>query len=196
MNKKGFTLVEVLLGMMILTVAIVMASNLYMAAMKSNRVMTLNLRAYYMAQEGLELTRNIRDTHWLHNLDWLRGKGNGGNLAELEKEKTYTIKFNGKVASAWEEIDDINGMSGYLPWEITEGPGSDLYNDSFLVDNGAIKFYRHIDILPYEKCGENKDEDCGGDFALIQSVVNFEDGGRENEVMLEEVLTNWKKGVM
>lgn len=190
MNKKGFTLVEVLLGMMILTIAIVLATNLFLTAMRSNKVMTYNLKAYYLAQEGIELTRNIRDTHWLHNLDWLDGQGDA-DPTKLEKGKIYSINFKDAI-SDWTEVDQISGMYVYFPWVIASAGNTDdasfnPYNEQLKLDgNDGVIFYRHINVLSR----------VGGDSVLIQSVVNFEDGGKKNEVILEEVLTNWKKGVL
>ncbi|MFA6992351.1 MAG: prepilin-type N-terminal cleavage/methylation domain-containing protein [Candidatus Gracilibacteria bacterium] len=192
-NQKGFTLVEVLLGITILTVAIVLATNMFLSAMKSNRIMTLNLKAYYLAQEGLEIVRNIRDTHWMHNLDWMSGSGLAGDPTILEKgiagnPEVYSVNFYDGVSSESKDIQNINELLPYLPWEIKNVPGTDFYNDDFKVDESAgHQFYRHVNILPY------KDKD---DFVLIQSVVNFEDGGNDNSVVLEEVLTNWKKGIL
>ena len=70
-NQKGFTLTEVMIGMMILTVAIVSATQLLIGIMNSNKAIIHNLQAYYLAQEGIEAVRNIRDTNWLHNKKWL-----------------------------------------------------------------------------------------------------------------------------
>ena len=74
-KTSGFSLTEVMIGIMILTVAIVSASNLLVSLVKTNRLNVQTLQAYYLAQEGLEAVRNIRDTNWLHNLDF---KGKGG----------------------------------------------------------------------------------------------------------------------
>ena len=56
---------------MILTVAIVAATNLLSGMANTNRNNITTLQAYYYAVEGLEAVRNIRDSNWLHNQDWL-----------------------------------------------------------------------------------------------------------------------------
>ena len=70
-NRKGFTLTEVMIGIAILTIAIVSASSLLVGLVNGNKVNLSTLQAYYLAQEGIEGVRNIRDSNWLHNLDWL-----------------------------------------------------------------------------------------------------------------------------
>jgi len=63
--KKGFTLLEVMIAISILTVGIggsyiLISQTLIMASESQNRLI-----ASYLAQEGIELVKNIRDSNWL-----------------------------------------------------------------------------------------------------------------------------------
>ncbi|MCX6721221.1 MAG: prepilin-type N-terminal cleavage/methylation domain-containing protein [Candidatus Staskawiczbacteria bacterium] len=77
-NKKGFTIIELMITIFILSFAVVgifaafsvMASLVYDA--------TDRLIAAYLGQEGMEIVRNIRDSNWLNidagaNASWLDG---------------------------------------------------------------------------------------------------------------------------
>jgi len=81
-DNKGFSLMEVMIGMSILTIAIVAATSILIALINSNKNITRTLQAYHLAQEGLEIVRNIRDTNWLNNLEYLGGNNNNifGNI--------------------------------------------------------------------------------------------------------------------
>lgn len=144
-NVRGFTLTEVMIGMMILTVAIVSASNLLTGIISSNQNNLTTLQAYYLSQEGLEIVRNIRDTNWLHNRDWL-GKGYTDIWdGQFEIDNEYVLEVVEKVSGGTMAVSDssfgpenpvtIGNVGGESPWKITKVfPGS-------ATDSGKI--YRH-----------------------------------------------------
>ncbi|MEK7672647.1 MAG: type II secretion system protein [Patescibacteria group bacterium] len=123
-NKKGFTLTEVMIGIMILTVAIVSASQLLVGLISSNQNNLTTLQAYYLAQEGLEAVRNVRDTNWLHNRNWLDGEIWGGNL-EIGNSYEFVLlpgAFNTAIASlnggSVNNNLNISDLNPVKPWEI------------------------------------------------------------------------------
>jgi len=127
-NQKGFTLTEVMIGMMILTVAIVSATNLLMGLIDSNKTAVKTMQAYYLAQEGVEAVRNVRDSNWLHNKDWL-GKDSAliwGNVLTSQNEDSYDFILN---SVAWGAVDlrilviNESTMGLYAPWKITKSAG-------------------------------------------------------------------------
>lgn len=83
--KKSFSLLGVLISSEILTVAAVaiiglMASSIIYAKTSGNKLVALGL-----AQEGIEITRNIRDRNWLAggSLAWRDGLADGAYQAKL-----------------------------------------------------------------------------------------------------------------
>ena len=63
-NKQGFTLLEVLLALSVLSVGIMAAFTLALANLNTARDNYQRIRAANLAREGLELARNVRDTNW------------------------------------------------------------------------------------------------------------------------------------
>lgn len=211
-STSGFSLTEVMIGIMILTVAIVSASNLLVSMVKTNKVNVQSLQAYYLAQEGIEAIRNIRDTNWLHNLDFM-GKGLYG---ELKFGKYYSVSLDnrGWISSGnpvdADRITDLNPMKA---WNFGESSYVQ-YNDVFGLEKkdpgGYITaagtsddpiFYRYIQILyacdnDAELKLEHFDTDECKDFMLVRSVVEWDDGGKDREMVLETVLSNWKGGAL
>jgi prepilin-type N-terminal cleavage/methylation domain-containing protein len=224
-NKRGFTLVEVMIGMMILTVAIVSASNLLTGIIDSNRNNLTTLQAYYLSQEGLEMVRNIRDTNWLHNKDWLGKDSEALWGGKFEVGKEYAVEMRNASASGIYSQPDQAGIAptmgsigGQSPWRIgvANSVNTKLYKHGIStnpsldsVSQGAdpdanFNFERKIIISDY-KCDDLKTksnipcpDDKGGmaAYVLVQSKVEWTIGSKPRELILSEVLSNWKGGAL
>ncbi len=69
-EEKGFTLLELLITIFIIAVGLIGA---YIAAqypLSQISVSINRLTAAYLAQEGIEIVRNVRDTNWLEGQNW------------------------------------------------------------------------------------------------------------------------------
>lgn len=64
-NKKGFTLLELIVCVFIISLGLVGVLSLVVQNVRAQYLNKNVLIASQLAQEGLELTRNIRDTNWL-----------------------------------------------------------------------------------------------------------------------------------
>ena len=77
LNSKGFTLIEALVSLVILTVALgpalVLSSNISSTA----SVIQNNLIAANLAQEGVEVIRALRDASWYNGLSFDTGLSDG-----------------------------------------------------------------------------------------------------------------------
>jgi len=195
-SEKGFTLTEVMIGMMILTIAIVAASNLLVSLVRTNRINTETLQAYYLSQEGIEAVRNIRDTNWMHNFHI----GQVGIYPEFEKGKIYYL--NDTVV--WLGDSQMDAGMNYLiansPWRLNV-KNAPWDNEVFkILDFVNDKFYRQIEILEKPECeeaigDEYEDLNCSS-FFKIRSIVSWRDGSKKREVILETVLSDWKGGAL
>lgn len=225
-NKKGFTLIETMIGLMILTMAIVSATSMLMGLINSNKLVVQNLQAYYLAQEGLEGIRNIRDTNWMHNIAW---KGESDQSKQLYPEltynpedgsaKSYTISLDGM---GWQYVGG-NLVSGNIsslqkPWVLKECSGNDCQDASklYLCGNGEGRFYsnvcsdmtqavdagfnRHVEILKPAYCLLQADGSVPlKDQSLCDKnaiLVRSVVESGKSKIVLEEVLTNWKGGAL
>lgn len=199
-NEKGFSLTEVMIAIMILTVAIVSATSLLTGLINSNKNNVNTLQAYYLAQEGIEAVRNIRDTNWLYNQNWLEGDKGAPWGAKFEIGGEYVVEFvDPKNLGSGAENVSVNDSAlwtSFAPWSVQAasfgGPKINIA-DGFMssaVSGDSTGFSRVIRILPYD-CGE---DDCS-DFVLVESKVSWNDSG-PRDVVLEEILTNWKGGAL
>ncbi len=71
MKNKGFTIVESLVSITILVLAITGAASAIQIGISSYIFSKDQVIAFYLAQEGFEQIRNIRDENGLKSLNWL-----------------------------------------------------------------------------------------------------------------------------
>jgi len=76
-NSAGFTILEVILAITVLTLAAGGSFILISQTIGSISVIQSRLTASYLIQEGLEIVRNIRDSNWLKNQTWNQNLGEG-----------------------------------------------------------------------------------------------------------------------
>ena len=65
MKNKGFTIIELVIAIFILSVAIFGVYNAFSTIVVLTSGASDRLTAAYLAQEGIEIIRNIRDTNWI-----------------------------------------------------------------------------------------------------------------------------------
>lgn len=113
-HKKGFTLLEVLVAISLITVGAVGSFNLIQRISTFTSVNSSRLQAIYLGQEGIEIVRNIRDSNWLAGVSW------DAELPEGDWEADYAAQtlqaYNG---GRYLNIDNDNFYS-YLAGDQTK----------------------------------------------------------------------------
>lgn len=79
MSQKGFSIVEVLVATALIGSVVLGVFSLLGPAMKASLASNNMLIASMLAQEGIELVINIRDTNWWQGNDWKKGLGKNGD---------------------------------------------------------------------------------------------------------------------
>src|SRR3972149_6530079 len=87
MKKDGCTLLEVVLAIFILSLSAFGGFSLIQSTVISASLSKQKLTAYYLAQESLEVVRNIRDGNWLKRREdsgvlWTDGILTGGECMD------------------------------------------------------------------------------------------------------------------
>lgn len=214
MNKKfkqrsGFSLIENIIAFAVLTITVLGATNLLSSSIAQSQENTLRLQAYMLAQQGIEATRNIRDSNWMQNLSFDTENGLiWGNGTIYPKTQEVTI--------AIEPIYDANNVNvSGASWQILPGTNSQLYEGtarsggtrySHLQAGERSPFKRSItiskdfddlktltEINESENISENA-EKISDNLLLVESTVSYLFRGREKEITLTTVLTDWKEG--
>jgi len=108
-NNKSFTILEVILAIFILTVAVFASFSLIQQTVVGVSLNQSKLIAYYLAQEGVEIVRNIRDTNWLHQGEgWTTGLAVGDGDQEADYQSTTLESYLGRYLKI-----DTNGFYSY-----------------------------------------------------------------------------------
>jgi len=76
-KNSGFTLVETLIAISVVSVTIAAATQLTISSNRIGKQMMAQFKAFHIAEEGIEIVRNMRDSNWLQNKDWEKGLSNG-----------------------------------------------------------------------------------------------------------------------
>lgn len=88
-KNQGFTLIEVLISIAVLTIGIVTALGLAISNFNNNRENTSRVMAANLAREGIELIRNLRDSNWL-KIDSNNVAYCGGSICNYDEGLTQT----------------------------------------------------------------------------------------------------------
>jgi prepilin-type N-terminal cleavage/methylation domain-containing protein len=113
MEQKGFTIIELVISIFILTVAVVGIYGAFSLAIILSSDASNRLTAAYLVQEGQEIVRNIRDTNWLKNgavaTNWIDSCLNTTCTGDFEADYTdaYVSPWTGRHLN-------INGDGFYV----------------------------------------------------------------------------------
>ena len=182
-SNKGFTLIELVIAIFILVVAIIGVYNAFSTIVIMTTDSSSRFTAAYLAQDGMEIIRNIRDNNWVKNTttktDWKTGLT--GCEAGCEADyKTGTSQ----------EITPLRGYLGggnYL--KINNDDGFYSYDEP-TEGYTTTKFKRKITITP------NADPDVLNVSVLVTWNEKGEEGcdvskGIGNCIEVEEKLYDW-----
>ncbi len=69
-NKSGFSIIDAVIALYIISMGLLGVLSLVAQNIQAKTININMLVASQLAQEGLELVRNIRDTNWIENAAW------------------------------------------------------------------------------------------------------------------------------
>ncbi len=76
-KKLGFTLIETIMAIVIIALVIAATAQLTASSLRMGKTTMEHFQSLHLAEEGLEIVRNIRDSNWLQNKDFRSGLGDG-----------------------------------------------------------------------------------------------------------------------
>lgn len=168
-NKGGFTILETMVAIAIFSIGLVGISSLFLQTMQAESLNAGYLKASMLAQEGVELVRNVRDENWLDQsaTSWDRYIADGG------ADTTFVIDYN--PASIYFNPDTLDSSETILSID-------------------ANNFYSHSGVTPtnFRRLITIDDTTCGNDCWSIKSEVRWTSSGRTNNYIAETILYDWR----
>lgn len=160
-TNKGFSILEILILISVILVSLTGLISLSIGSIKSQTNSRNALVAVELAQEGIEIVRNIRDTNWLNlsSSDWNSNLGNGN----------YIVNYGSTALSSVSGIND-NAAKLYID-------SNNMYTHT---GGTSTAFSRIITI--------NSTDDAS---STISSFVKFGSGPRSQIYEVDAILYNW-----
>jgi prepilin-type N-terminal cleavage/methylation domain-containing protein len=192
-EKRGFTLVETLIAVLILATAVVGPLSVASRGLSTALIAKDQVTAYYLAQDALEFVRFARDTNKLESGDWITGAG------ALDTTKTFDLTKCTTANGC--SLDSTRGFastaSGGLPANPDQCSASSCtqgnlryHTDTHLYTSPAtnatgLAFNRVIKITTPTNGGTTE--------KTVSVVVSWSDaGGITRSVNITENIFNWQ----
>lgn len=175
----GFTLVETIIAIFILTIGILTIYGVFFDMSRQAKNQSNSLIASYLAQEGIEIVKNMRDTNWITNYAgyWLEGIDNGSCLGGCNFEADFKTGTPYQIIELrpygtdgnFLNIDDSNVYS-YNP----DYPET-IFKRKITI-TGPLKVYSSDDYFSSLK---------------VSALVMWNYKGDDYSVQMEEFIYNW-----
>lgn len=125
-KNKGVTLLETLVAIFVLVTGIVGAFSLIISVMSFTSYNSNKLIASYLAQEGVELVRNIRDTNWQEGWNYYDG---------LSDHTDATIDYNDNYLDATRSGELYIGNDGFYDHDNPTGGDLTIFTREISTNN-------------------------------------------------------------
>jgi prepilin-type N-terminal cleavage/methylation domain-containing protein len=209
--KQGFSLIEVLISFTILSISLIAITQLITTTIQANRQNTSRLQAYYLAEQGIELSRHVRDSNWLQNIGfdsaghqntlWQSNNGTTANITPQTKNLIIDIQ-NSTLGTTQKNVTLAQSQNANNNLYLNTDPQTNIKYFSHQRNSSSIptEFRRTIhitnnfsDFQKLEKHLDLNDYDLSKNLILIESTVEY-GNNYEKEIKLQTILTDWKEG--
>jgi len=177
---SGFTLIEVMVSILIFSAALIALTAIAGKGISATQDVSSETTAHYLAQEGLEVVRNIRDTNFKNQGTWDAG------ISMCTSSNPCYVQYGTGGGSA---PTLLNGNGACLSNNSNHLVGCAVDQDTangFYVDGNSGSpsgFYREVYLT---QSTTNPAE------YLVTSIVTWDQKSVPRSVTLQTILTNWE----
>ncbi len=165
-SQTGFTMIETIIAIFIVLIGVVGAYGIMTNLTSYGTISPSRLTAVYLAKEGIEVIRNIRDTNWLEGHSWNEGLASSAVCAPSDENSCII---------AWDSAD-LQATDGTVPFlKIDTGTGR--YNYA----SGTTTIFKRKIIITAPVA----------DYLLVTVKIEWNDQGKPYSLTTRERLYNW-----
>ncbi len=183
-NYRGFTLIEIMVVVGIFSMAMVAIFGLYTRNISVQARNKDFLTASMLAQEGLEMVRNVRDRNWLVDpappdgaFNSLIGKANDDFIIDYRVDPDPSNMIQDVDATSL----DITGDPNFLLYINSDG----FYRHDTTVSLTPTRFYRIIKV-------NDQSADTTNPYVEFTATVQWRDKGVKHEYAASTLLYDWR----
>ncbi len=130
LKQTAFSLIEVITVLFVVSLGMVGVLTLIVQNIQSQQFNRQNIIAYQLAQEGIELIRNVRDSNWLIEADWNENLDAG--IYYMDYNDSIPTVANAGAATFYLDAD------GFYSHDVSTAVATSSYTRSItLVDHGT-----------------------------------------------------------
>jgi hypothetical protein len=183
--SKSFTLLEVILAITVLTLAVGGSFILIQQTLASVSAVQSKLIASYLAQEGIEIVKNIRDNNWLNFQEWDQG---------LEAGDCWEGDYQTGAPPGYSSFTSCPYPYQYDNLRFLGIDGDGFYGYSYFPGDETV-FKRKITISEKEDLDKDPEQDPEEkpDRLKVSVEVLWEERGKTHSITAQEYLYNWTK---
>lgn len=163
-KKNGFTFLELIIAILVFMTGVLGTFLLAQRFIFSTQVSVSRLTASFLAQEGIEIVRNLRDENWLNDRNWNSGLGAGDWQSGYNDPDLDFLQSNGRM---------------YLD-------GNGLYSHDQI--GVQTKFKRKITI---ESVDESFPPDGITDYLEVAVLISWQEKTKSYQLEVQENLYPW-----
>ncbi|MCD5385330.1 prepilin-type N-terminal cleavage/methylation domain-containing protein [Candidatus Gracilibacteria bacterium] len=202
-NKKGFSIIEVLVGIFIFTLGMVGVYAIISSTLRINDTNQNYIIASNLAREQLELVRNIRDSNYkvLKPYNLKNPSGNSFTSGDkFEFNKKYKIENDySNIASFPIKVDEINDFGEGISeingkmrdYRLCLDSKNRYTYDCITSGNKKTEFYKYISVEKVEFSSGGLVQTIDNSFLLKSKVIWYKGGYHQFEV--KSVIADWKR---
>jgi prepilin-type N-terminal cleavage/methylation domain-containing protein len=125
--SKGFSIIETMVAVFVLTIGTAGAFALIQQTINFTSLSSFKLRAAYLAQEGVEIVRNIRDTNYSELENWDSGLTDCSSGCEADYNDNVLMAYASRALKISDGIYSYDsGADTPFQRKITISPQSDI----------------------------------------------------------------------
>jgi len=174
-SNNGFTIIETIIVIFVISMGLVGVLSLVVQNVQVEFINKNMLIASQLAQEGLELTRNVRDNNWLLEDNWKLGIDQDTNIVGDNDYSIYIDTSSNEI-----KILDADGITDSEAKLFLDS--NNFYVHSALGSGTSTMFSRLITV------DENTD-----DYITISCIVEWQIRANTHQYSAQTKLYNWRR---